>query len=214
MSEAEELDFKQQAVMVMESFEQLKAVSDPFRSKLLTLLIEQSYTGQQLARLLEVPRSKVHYALTELENTGFIRVARKEELGGIVQKFYKAVAYSFRPGEHLIPQSESIENYNRNMMLNTLSRAATRAMTAPEEAFINRAEVQHQPRLTMQLEARVSEDTFIRWLMKYRELLKELEDMEEEPDGRFYYMSSVAFEIDEPYFEENRKLGGADHSKR
>ncbi|GAK06772.1 winged helix-turn-helix domain-containing protein [Geomicrobium sp. JCM 19038] len=79
----------QHSYMMIENHEQLKAVSDPFRSHILTMLVERAYTGQQLAKTLEVPRSKVHYALHELEKNKFIKVVHKEEKKSVVQKFLK-----------------------------------------------------------------------------------------------------------------------------
>ncbi|MGE7308008.1 ArsR/SmtB family transcription factor [Priestia megaterium] len=194
---------EQKFFMLIENYEQLKTVSDPFRTKLLTLLIEQSYTGQQLAKSLEVPRSKIHYSLNELEKNGFIEVVKKEEKGSIVQKFYKATARSFIPSEKLLPHSAEIADYFRESALNVLSRARNRVLSAPEEAFqLKEGQQQDLPQIAMQIETKANEEEFIKWLKKYRELVEEFKNMNDDK-GKFYYLTTVGFETDEPYFEDN-----------
>jgi len=89
--------------LVVETLEQLKAVSDSLRMQIISLLVKEAYTGKQLSTLLSLSASKVHYHLKELENHGFIEVVRTEEKNGIVQKFYRAVAYDFKVSDDLLP---------------------------------------------------------------------------------------------------------------
>jgi DNA-binding transcriptional ArsR family regulator len=218
----EEAKLKLAPVFIIEEYEQLKAVSDPFRTKILSHLIEKAYTGQQLAQLLELARSKVHYHLTELEKNRFIQVVKTEVKNGIIQKFYRAVAWSFIPGDSLLPHRTEVENYFREYTLNALNRARLRALSAPEEAFqVPSSERESWPRITMQMEVRLKPEKFTEWLGRYRKLLKELDGMDapEDADSKLFYMAAVGFQIEEPWFEdgeqeEDRKLahGGAEDS--
>lgn len=195
---------KLEPVFIIEDYEQLKAVSDPFRTKILSHLIEKAYTGQQLAQLLELARSKVHYHLSELEKNGFIRVVRTEAKNGIIQKFYRAVAWSFIPGDNLLPNRTEVENYFREYTLNALNRARLRALSAPEEAFqVPSSERDSWPRITLQMEVRLPPARFTEWLGRYRKLLKELDGMDspENPDSKLFYLTSVGFQIEEPWFD-------------
>ncbi|MEB6550964.1 winged helix-turn-helix domain-containing protein [Heyndrickxia sporothermodurans] len=195
----------QKPYMIIEDLEQLKAVSDPFRTKLLSLLLEHSYTGQQLSKLVEVPRSKVHYALSELEKHGFVEIVRTEEKGGVLQKYYKATAKGYIPSETILPYIEDVGNYYRELIINILNRARIRTLTAPEEAFNFTESIQgKQPLIAMQLETKASEEQFIQWLNKYRKLIDDFLSMSDE-GGNFYYLTTIGFQIDEPYFEENKK---------
>ncbi|MDF2927652.1 MAG: putative transcriptional regulator [Paenibacillaceae bacterium] len=191
-------------VFVIEEYEQLKTVSDPFRTKILSHLIEKAYTGQQLAQLLELARSKIHYHLAELERNGFIQVVKTEVKNGIIQKFYRAVAWSFVPGDRLLPHRSEVEDYFREYTLNALNRARLRALSAPEEAFqVPSSERASWPRITMQMEVRVPPERFAEWLGRYRSLLSELDRMGEEelPDSKLFYMATVGFQFEEPWFE-------------
>lgn len=195
-------------VFIIEEFEQLKAVSDPFRTKILGLLIEKAYTGQQLAQELELARSKIHYHLAELEKHGFIRVVRTEVKNGIIQKFYRAVAWSFIPGDRLLPHRAEVENYFREYTVNALNRARLRALTAPEEAFqVPSAEKETWPRIAMQLEVRLSPERFAEWLGRYRKLVRELDGMDspDDPHSKLFYMASVGFQVEESWFEDGKQ---------
>jgi DNA-binding transcriptional ArsR family regulator len=203
---------KQKSVMLIEEYEQLKAISDPFRTKILSLLIEKSYTGQQLAQLLDLSRSKIHYHLNELEKNGFIAIVRKEEKNGILQKFYKAVARGFIPSEKLLPYQSEVGDYHREMTLNVLNRARIRTLSAPEETFeVKTSNPEQWPRIAMQLETKINEEEFVAWIAKYRKLLEDFKEMKDD-NGKWYYLTTVGFQMDEPYFEDNHDLQSEDKS--
>lgn len=188
---------------VIEDYEQLKAIGDPFRAKIVSHLIEKPYTGQQLAQALELPRSKIHYHLNELEKNGLIRVVKTEVKNGIVQKFYRSVARSFVPGDRLLPYRSEVESYLREATLNALNRARLRAISAPEEAFlVETSNREEWPRIALQMEVRLRPETFVAWLARFRQLVNELARMEEE-DGMLFYLTTVGFQIDQPEFMED-----------
>lgn len=194
---------EQKNIKIISNHNQLKILGDPFKNQVLTLLLEKAYTGQQLAKMLEVARSKVHYALTELENNELIHVVQKEEKNGIVQKFYRAVARSFVPDEQLLPQANNFEEFYRSFYLNIWSRAKIRALTASDEAF-----QKDRAKIAMQLEAKVSEEKFKVWLEKYKALVDELIESDDDEEGNYYYLCAIGFQVDEPLFEDDKTFKG------
>jgi len=191
---------KLQPIYIIEDLEQLKTVSDPLRAKVLLLLIEKAYTGQQLAKLLGMARAKVHYHLNELEKHGFISVIRTELKNGIVQKFYRAVARGFVPGEKLLPYVSEVENYYRERTLSVLARARRRVLTAPEEAFqIPSSDRTQWPIIMTQVEVKMKKEKYAEWLRKFRNLIFEL-DANQDEDGEWYYLTTVGFQTNEPLF--------------
>ncbi|TYP74904.1 ArsR/SmtB family transcription factor [Paenibacillus methanolicus] len=191
------------------NYDQLKALSDPFRVKILNMLIEGSYTGQQIAHSLEIPRAKIHYHLNELEKYGFIHVVHTEAKNGIIQKFYRSVAYSFRIADDLLPYAAEVGDYYRHSMLEVLNRARLRVISAPEEAFRTTIDdVTRRPRLMMQAEIRATEAQFVDWLVRFRKLVEELDQLPEpeNPDeAKWYYFSGIGLQIDEPRFGTDRE---------
>ncbi|MBD0379453.1 ArsR/SmtB family transcription factor [Paenibacillus sedimenti] len=188
-------------IYIIEDLEQLKTVSDPLRAKVLQYLIEKAYTGQQLAKLLGMARAKVHYHLNELEKHGFISVVRTELKNGIVQKFYRAIARGFIPGEKLLPYVSEVENYYRERTLSVLANARRRAITAPEEAFqIPSPDRTQWPIIMTQVEVKMSKEKYAAWLRKFRDLIYEL-DAQQEEHGDWYYLTTVGFRTNEPSFD-------------
>ncbi|MCH4827326.1 ArsR/SmtB family transcription factor [Planococcus halocryophilus] len=191
----------QQSIFILETYEQLKVISDPLRTKMLIYLVEQPHTGQMLAQELNLSRAKVLYHLRELEKYGIIQLVRKEERGGNILKFYQAVARGFIPADHLLTYVESQEA-TRQSYLEVIDRAKTRVLTAPEESFeLHSSNVEEWNNLSLQTEFTVSEKKFVEFTRKYRELLSTLNEEDEEADKHHYYLMTTAFQIDELLFK-------------
>lgn len=82
-------------ICVLSDLEKVKAICDPLRIKLLKLLIHQNLTAKQLASLVQQSSSKIHYHVKELEKQGFIKLVYTAEKGGILEKYYRAVANNY-----------------------------------------------------------------------------------------------------------------------
>lgn len=192
---------KLQPVYIIEELEQLKTISDPLRARVLLYLIEKAYTGQQLAKLLGMARAKVHYHLNELERHSLIFVIRTELKNGIVQKFYRAVARGFIPGEKLLPYVSEVENYYRERTLSVLGHARNRAINAPEEAFqIPSPDRSQWPIIMTQVEVKMSKEKYAEWLRRFRSLIGEL-DQQQEENGEWFYLTMIGFQTNEPSFD-------------
>ncbi|WP_228485582.1 winged helix-turn-helix domain-containing protein [Thermaerobacillus caldiproteolyticus] len=66
-------------IFYVDDLNQLKALSDPFKVKILWEIDEVPKTGKMLADQLHLSPSKVRYHLTELEKVGLIKIDRTEE---------------------------------------------------------------------------------------------------------------------------------------
>lgn len=81
--------------------EQLKALSDPLRVNIITALGTGKKNSQQLAKILKIPRTRVHYHLNLLEKMGIIKVVDTDLVNGIVQKYYYPTARAFVPSPNI-----------------------------------------------------------------------------------------------------------------
>lgn len=195
---------EQQSIFILETYEQLKVISDPLRTKMLIYLVEQPHTGQMLAQELNLSRAKVLYHLRELEKYGIIQLVRKEERGGNILKFYQAVARGFIPADHLLTYVESKEA-TRQSYLEVIDRAKTRVLTAPDETFeLHSSNVEEWNNLSLQTEFTVSQKKFVEFTQKYRELLETLNEEDEESDKQHYYLMTTAFQIEELLFKKEK----------
>lgn len=192
---------KQKSIFIIESYEQLKVISDPLRTKMLIFLVEQPHTGQMLAQELNLSRAKILYHLRELEKHKIIQLVRKEERGGNILKFYQAVARGFIPADHLLNYVES-KDATRQSYLEVIDRAKTRVLTAPDKSFeLNSSNVEEWPKLSIQKEFKVSKEKFLEFTSKYRELLEKLEEKDTDIEKQNYYLMTTAFQIEEPLFK-------------
>lgn len=193
---------KQHTIFILETYEQLKVISDPLRTKMLIYLVEQPLTGQMLAKELNLSRAKVLYHLRELEKYGIIQLVKKEERGGNVLKYYQAVARGFIPADHLLTYVESKEA-TRQSHLEVIDRAKTRVLTAQDESFeLQSTDIDEWNNLSLQTEFTVSRKKFVEFTRSYRELLKTLEEeAKDDLDKQHYYLMTTAFQIEELLFK-------------
>jgi DNA-binding transcriptional ArsR family regulator len=76
----------------LETIEQLRAVSDRLRVRIFEALGRRPMTVAQLSDQLGLAHAKVHYHVRELERVGLVRLVEMREKGGILEKYYRAVA--------------------------------------------------------------------------------------------------------------------------
>lgn len=198
--------------MVIENVDQLKAISDALRMDIVTLLVKGEHTGKQLATMLNLSPSKVHYHLKELEHHGFIQIVRTEEKNGIVQKFYRAVAFDLKVSDALLPSLQEDTMLVQESMLNHLRSSITRLYHAPNESFRQFAEPEKRPpSIALNSEVKAPRHEIKEWLTKYKALLNELAQIEERYLQRVaageaedleenFYLVTVGFMTNERYY--------------
>jgi DNA-binding transcriptional ArsR family regulator len=79
----------------LESIEQLRAIADMLRLRIIDLLQGQPMTVTQLGDVLGVAPAKAHYHVRELEKVGLLELVETREKGGILEKYYQPIARSF-----------------------------------------------------------------------------------------------------------------------
>lgn len=85
-----------QESLLLEDLEKIKSVADPLRVKILQILIERQATVKQVADLLGQSSAKMHYHVKELERHQLIKLVQTIEKGGILEKYYRAVAKKYQ----------------------------------------------------------------------------------------------------------------------
>lgn len=201
--------------LIIKDLNQLKILSDPFRAKLMMFLIEKPYTGQQLAEKVGLSRARIHYHLRELEKNHLIELVRKEEINGIVQKFYRSVAHGFLPDVSLLPHKKDVDETYRQIVLSMIDRTRAFALSAPEEAFSfdRKNDERIEKAQATYMIGKMTEEHFIQCLDEYQKLMKKFDDLckndEKDSCSKTYILSRVAFQVDESQFslDEEKKEG-------
>lgn len=119
---------------VLTTLEEVKAISDPYRYRILSTLIDMNEpaTVKQIAdKLSEVP-AKVHYHIKKLEKAEIIKLVYTKEINGIIAKYYEPVATDFE-----IKCSKEIEEPTKKMMLAESQRMLSELYNDSKEIFLN-----------------------------------------------------------------------------
>jgi DNA-binding transcriptional ArsR family regulator len=81
--------------MVVSDHDQLRALSDELRARIIALLRERAWSTQELSRELGVPKGTVGHHMKVLERAGLIHVVRTRQVRAVTEKYYGRVAKLF-----------------------------------------------------------------------------------------------------------------------
>ena len=103
-------------IQYITDIERLKVISDPLRISILTTLGTEKKNSRELAKLLKINRTKIHYHLNILEENNFIEVVDTDSINGIIQKYYLPTAQAFVPSPSIFNDlfNNTSVNFNVN----------------------------------------------------------------------------------------------------
>ena len=93
--ESTSLDYEAADTLVVSEPEQLRALADELRGRIIGLLRERAWSTQQLAREFGLPKGTVGHHLKVLERAGLIHVVHTRQVRAVTEKFYGRVARLF-----------------------------------------------------------------------------------------------------------------------
>ena len=115
-------------VYELETLEQLRAIADELRVRIVEALSHRAMTVTQLGELLGQAPAKIHYHVRELERVGLVRLVATREKSGILEKYYRAVARTFTASKTLLTNAPMDETFAAmRTFLDNSTRAFLRA---------------------------------------------------------------------------------------
>ncbi len=123
----------------LETIEQLRAVADELRVRIVEQLTFRAMTVTQLAELFSEAPNKLHYHVRELERVGLLKKVETREKGAILEKYYRAVAKNIIVPKTLLSgmapdEAEAILNEVTQPFFQGMVRAVAQMMRlSPEE---------------------------------------------------------------------------------
>ncbi|GHO60038.1 ArsR/SmtB family transcription factor [Ktedonobacter robiniae] len=78
--------------LILEMPEHIRALAHPLRQRVLGLLTNAPCTNKQLGELLQVSPPRLHFHVRELQAAGLIEIVSQQPKGGVIEKYYRAVA--------------------------------------------------------------------------------------------------------------------------
>lgn len=89
----------------IETVEQMRAMADLLRIRIVDSLKKRAMTVTQLGEELGLAPAKVHYHVRELERVGLLELVETREKGGILEKYYQPIAYEISVNRMLLSVS-------------------------------------------------------------------------------------------------------------
>lgn len=176
------------AELILADVEQLKAIADPLRLRLLELMTDDAqhpWSAKELAERLGTGQTKLYHHLALLEERGLIRVAGTRIVSGIQEKRYQVSALSFRV-DRLLLSGDDTEAALGTAIDAIFGKARTEILSSARRGAI-RVEEQDPKRRRMALwasHARLS-DEGLELVMRQIEKLASIDD-HNDPDGADY----------------------------
>lgn len=123
-------DYEAADVLVVRAPEQLKALADDLRSRIVILLREHARSTTDLAGKLGLPKGTVAHHIKVLENAGLIRVVRTRRVRAVTEKYYGRTARLF-----LYESNDAADaGYVRNIVAASLRVAADEILPLPPDS--------------------------------------------------------------------------------
>ena len=88
-------DYDAADTLLVSDREQLRAIADDLRTKIIALVRDRARSIQELSQELELPKGTVGHHVKVLEHAGLIRVVRTRRIRAVTEKFYGRTARLF-----------------------------------------------------------------------------------------------------------------------
>jgi len=193
---------EQRAVYMIKDPKELKALAHPLRLRILELLLNQSRSTKQIARILGKPPPKLYYHMAELERAGLIQVVETRMKNNLQEKYYQAVAKDFTLDSSLFQAraeetKTAVEELLRSL-LNIVRQEIyhsilSKALPSKPEQELRR---QRLPLVATHHHVRASQPVINQTTEKILKLLEEVEQLGEEEGGLHYCLTLFFFPLE------------------
>lgn len=104
-------DYDLDAEVHADTHAQMKALADPLRSQILSLVLERASTVTELAEALDRPKSSMAYHVDQLVDVGLLKVVRTRKVRAIEERLYGRVARTIVIGDTAMPTATRMRNF-------------------------------------------------------------------------------------------------------
>lgn len=178
-------DYDLEPTVAAETPAQLKAIADPVRNQILSLVLERAATVTELAEALDRPKSSTAYHVDQLVEVGLLKVVRTRKVRAVEERFYGRVGRTIVIGDGPLPDG-----------------ARRRSFLAEAEAErVERAGKQMQSTIRR---ARIPEDRAVEFWQRVQDLADEFTSLDRNGDTVYGFVAAV-YPTDHPILPEPRE---------
>lgn len=177
------------------TFEELKCISDKLRMEISMLLIEKEMTATEIGKKLEIPKAKIFYHLKELEKHNMVKISRNEVKGSNVFKYYVATHKGFKVNSSLLNNhQDEVSSSTKGMIASQIQRTIDvmndYGLIYNDEQIISKT-----------IQVNWNNKQFKKFNEKIEELIEEIDSQEEVFEQSIHYINIVGFEISDKIFD-------------
>ena len=188
-------EYQPAEVLIINTAEQLKTISDPLRMEILESVSSEALTVRQVATRLVQPATKLYYHVNALEEAGFVVVVDTRIKSGIIEKYYRIAAQNIQVDRSLLNRSGEKDDALQPILsavfdttIADLQKSCAAGLLGLEEQNQEFDQRMILTRSTYHLRA----SDVPKFVQKFRDLLKEI-DAEEDKTDHVSYACTIAF---------------------
>lgn len=177
----------------LKTFEELKALADPVRLRLLQAFADEPLTTKQAASQLGENATKLYHHVQQLESLGLIELVKTKPNRGTVEKYYASVARHFRVDDKLLlgqPSSQEVGTL-QGVMDSLLESTRTQFRASLAAGLLTPAELEREGTIA-QTTVRASREDIRRLEKKLVRWLAQVEAADTQK-GKAVYCVTVCF---------------------
>ncbi len=175
------------------TMEQMKAVADPTRDRILGIIQQQPATAKQVADRLKMAPGTINHHLQVLEAAGLAKVVARRLIRGIVAKYYTRTARIFE--YCFAPEIVDRESMSLKILTSARSDLAESLAATSEDVVVNAA----SPR------TRLSPERIKAFDERLAALIDEFIHEPYDPNGEVYTLCAAFFKAP-PYLQQVQNL--------
>jgi DNA-binding transcriptional ArsR family regulator len=176
-------------VHLIETLGQARAFLDPLRMRVATLLGKEEATAKQVADRLGEKAARVHYHVREMFKAGLVVLVRESPKGGILEKYYRAIARSFVVDPALLTGGAEEPEQKAPEKLGLATLTSIGRLIAQDAAALGAIEDPSARRYLVTLQYGglwLTEEEILELRKEYVALLERYEALPERPDRHRY----------------------------
>jgi len=173
-------DYEADDLLIVREPEQLKALGDDLRTRIVVLLREHAHSVTELAETLDLPKGTVAHHVKVLEKAGLVRVVRTRRVRALTERYYGRTARLFVfKGSDEDADGEAVRNV-----------AAASLRSAAEE--ILPGDLDDRTTFAV-LRKRISEDDAQRFMRRLEKLQRDFLDTPDDAEGEPFGMALALY---------------------
>jgi DNA-binding transcriptional ArsR family regulator len=171
-------DYDAPDVLYVRRPDQLKALGDELRARIVVMLRERAQSVSELAQKLQMPKGTVGHHVKVLETAGLVQVVRTRRVRAVTERYYGRTARLF-----LYETSDETRQDVRNIVAASLRLAAEEILPVDEEDAAACSGV---------LRVRLSDADARRFDRRLGKLMNDFRDRDD-PDGKPYGLAIALY---------------------